>query len=255
LFRFKPISTATLINAIPDFALCAGFLITWISPYAFGDRSISRFISLILLEFSALIAGVIVSPLIRTAVYFFGGNARANRTRPQDRESVRDRTRNRTLRTSQTAWSLRGVGAFMFEIFAVGYYVFIVLIAIVVILVLRNPGGINSSSLWWFGLLLLNRSFASTFSHDDPATEFARIAPIFGIQMVTYVVLLMSAITLPLPRLGITPGVMAVQWPSAAGHSGEIYNDQPWRFLAWGAAYYAAIAIGELVGTTGSFPE
>ncbi len=250
LFRFHPISAATIVNAAPDFALSAGFLISWIAPYTFGKHTISRFVTLVLLEFSALIAGIIVSPLIRMVVYFFGEENRANsektRANVENRASIRDRWRK---------WFLRDLGALVLQILAVGYSAFAIMLAIVVILVLRNPSGIYSSSLWWFGLLLLNRTFASIFSTEDPATEFARLAPMFGCQILSYIVLFGLAMTLPLPRLGIGATVMAVQWPSAAGHSGEIFNDQPWRFIAWGAAYYAAIAIAELFGLEASVPE
>ena len=244
-----------MVNAAPDFVLSAGFLISWIAPYTFGQHTISRFITIVLLEFSALIAGIIVSPLIRMAVYFVRDENRAVRTNPENRGSIRGRRRESPLREGSTAWSLRDFGARVFQILAVGYYAFVILLAIVVILVLRNPSGIYSSSLWWFGLLLLNRTFASISSTEDPSTEFARLAPMFGFEILSYVVLFGLTMTLPLPRLGITASVMAVQWPSAAGHSGEVFNDQPWRFIAWGAAYYAAIAIGELFGLEASLPE
>ena len=202
-----------------------------------------------------MLAGVIFSPLIRMAVHFVGGQSHADRRKREEQIGAGNRSAKQSLRENRSGWSLRDIGSLAIQIVAVGYYAFIVLVAIVVVLLFRNPGGINSSSLWWFALLLINRTFGSAYSNNDPATEFARVAPMFGVQMVSYVVLLMLAMMLPLPRLGITTSVMAVQWPSAVGHSGEVYNDQPWRFVAWGAAYYAAIAIGELFGIASSFTE
>jgi len=152
-------------------------------------------------------------------------------------------------------WSLRDLGTLALQVFALSYYAFAILIAIVVILLLRNPGGINASSWWWLGLLLVNRTFASTYSTSDPGQEFARLAPLFGFQIINYVILFVLAITLPLPRLGINPVVAAIQWPSAPSHVGEVFNDQPWRFIAWGAAYYTLAAIGELFGLSASVPD
>src|SRR5229473_3760929 len=106
LFTFQPISIATIVNAAPDFALSAGFLISWIAPYTFGMHTISRFITLILLELSALIAGIIVAPLIRMAFYFIADENRAN---SENRASIRDRS---------TKWSLRALGALVIQILA-----------------------------------------------------------------------------------------------------------------------------------------
>jgi hypothetical protein len=189
------------------------------------------------------------------AVYFIGGQSHADRGKREERIGAGNRSVKQSLRERPSGWSLRDIGSLAIQTVAVSYYAFIVLVAIVVVLLFRNPGGINSSSLWWFALLVINRTFGSIYSNNDPATEFARVAPMFGVQMVSYVVLFILAMTLPLPRLGITTSVMAVQWPSAVGHSGEVYNDQPWRFVAWGAAYYAAVAIGELFGIASSFTE
>src|SRR5216684_357863 len=113
LFTFQPISIATIVNAAPDFALSAGFLISWIAPYTFGMHTISRFITLILLELSALIAGIIVAPLIRIAFYFIADETRANS------ENTRANSENRAIiRDRSTKWTLRALGALVIQILA-----------------------------------------------------------------------------------------------------------------------------------------
>lgn len=51
MISYLKLAGRMLWSAGPDFALAATFLITWIAPYTFGERSVHRFTFLMLLEF------------------------------------------------------------------------------------------------------------------------------------------------------------------------------------------------------------
>jgi hypothetical protein len=47
----SPVSLPDAAAAIPDLALAAAFIVTWISPYALGTRAVWHLVMVILLEF------------------------------------------------------------------------------------------------------------------------------------------------------------------------------------------------------------
>jgi hypothetical protein len=63
-------SLAAVLNAAPDLATAAAFVVTWVAPTTFGERALSRFMLVMLLEFfvvhsSAFIGAVALSDLPR----------------------------------------------------------------------------------------------------------------------------------------------------------------------------------------------
>lgn len=96
--------------------------------------------------------------------------------------------------------------------------------------------------LWAFWTLVLNRLAGVLLGQggDDGAAAVVRAGWAAG--MMFYLLATFATILLPLPRLGITPDVVAAQHFTASG----LWVEQPWRALAMAAVYYTLQGVSTL---------
>jgi hypothetical protein len=69
------VRSGSVVNALPDFALAAVFLVSWVSPTAFGARTVTRLLLVMLLEF------IIIHSAAFMGTVAFGPAKRGLRTR------------------------------------------------------------------------------------------------------------------------------------------------------------------------------
>lgn len=187
-----------LIAAIPDFGLAGFFMISWLHPYAFGNRMLSRLELMMLMEFIILHSAAFMA----CAMAF---------------------PRSRIVKTG----GVIGLGLF--------YTLFV---------------GVFSMSFhtWWplasFWFLLVNRMMAVMMGKAPVARDLGYIIAGWAAGVIFYLAYAMLTALVNIPRLGITTAVQMAQPPSVGG----LWAEEPWRVVAFGAFYYASIAVTELFG-------
>lgn len=102
---------------------------------------------------------------------------------------------------------------------------------------------------WWpfvsFWLLTLNR-LTGVLLHrdrDDAAGAQGVFMACWGLTTMCYLIGAVSTSAMPLPRLGFTPDVVA----SLHLEGGGLWVDEPWRVVAFGGVYFAAVGLLELL--------
>ena len=96
--------------------------------------------------------------------------------------------------------------------------------------------------LWAFWMLVLNRLAGVLLGQggDDGAAAVVRAG--WAASVMFYLLATLLTLLIPLPRLGITPDVVAAQHFTSSG----AWIEQPWRVLAMAAVYYTLQGVSTL---------
>lgn len=96
--------------------------------------------------------------------------------------------------------------------------------------------------LWAFWMLVLNRLAGVLLGQggDDGAAAVVRAG--WGASVAFYVLTLFMTLFIPLPRLGITPDIVAAPHFTSSG----AWVEQPWRVLAMAAVYFTLQGVSTL---------
>lgn len=98
--------------------------------------------------------------------------------------------------------------------------------------------------LWSFWGLTANRMLGGLFLRGDPDAHREYVARSWAGGALFYLLFAFVTTLAPIPRLGLTPGEVA----SLRLEGGGLWIDEPWRPIAFGTFYFAAIALSELAG-------
>jgi hypothetical protein len=96
--------------------------------------------------------------------------------------------------------------------------------------------------IWAFWGLVLNRLLGIFFGKALSGQEKAMIMSSWGIGVFCYVMLVFATVMLPVPALGVTQEAIDLQGFSMEG----LWIEEPFRVLAFGFLYFAAIGLWEL---------
>nr|ADC36069.1 hypothetical protein [uncultured bacterium 213] len=183
-------------SAVPDLTLGVSYLTTWISPGAFGARSLHYLTLMALLEF------VVIHSAVFMGAVAVGEAPRSTRTA-----------------------LIVGLAVF-YSIFVVGFAL-----------------GLGA---WWpvsaFWLLTLNRLTGVLFSTAPSGQEKDAMGRDWATSMALYIGWAFVTVFAPVPRLGITAAVAASNRVPGTG----LWIDEPFRLVAFGAAYYLSRGVLEL---------
>jgi hypothetical protein len=101
---------------------------------------------------------------------------------------------------------------------------------------------------WWpfaaFWGLTLNRMLGVLFGGAPDGREKGAVLAGWMVSVALYVVLAGITASVPLPALGVTPAIIALQQWSGSG----LWLEQPHRVVAFGFLYFTGQAVFELVG-------
>ena len=186
------------MEALPDLAIAATALATWIRPEAVGPRTVRYFVLLMLLEF-----------IVVHSAGFMGMVALGRET------------------PAAKARAMLGFGV-LYSLFLVGFCV---------------PFG-----EWWpmaaFWGLALNRLLGGLASPALGADARLQVQREWAAAVVCYLVAVFATVLLPVPRLGITPSIVAGQDLPGSG----LWISQPHRVVACAALYYGLMGWSKLAG-------
>lgn len=201
----KPSSQTRMVDlfaALPDLGMAAFCLVVWIDPMLFGPQVVRYIVLTMLLEFI----------VVHSAAFMGSVAVGALQVKP-------------LLRYGPTV-GIIGLGA-MYSLFVLGFCL--------------------AFKTWWpmaaFWLLTINRLLGVIIGQgrNDAETKqlvmggwaVGAMAYLFGAFFTTLV---------PLPRLGIDPGIV-----NGAGLPGEgLWIDEPWRAVVFGMIYFGLIGWYEL---------
>lgn len=196
---------AHLISALPSFFISGMFLITWIAPDAFGEKTITYLMLVMLLEFINV-----------HAAGFMG--------------------------TTIISDSGRGTKATMIVGLGVFYTLFVGAFA-------------ASFEQWWplwaFWGLVLNRLLGVLLGKALTGQERKMIETSWAIGVFCYVMLVFATVILPVPSFGVSSEVIARQGFTMGG----LWIDEPYRLMAFGFLYFAAIGMTELFSYKWTFQK
>jgi hypothetical protein len=96
--------------------------------------------------------------------------------------------------------------------------------------------------VWAFWGLTLNRLLTVILSGQPKGEDASSMKAGWAISVALYLFWVIGTLLLPLPRLGIEPGMLASGGEGASG----VWVDQPHRLLAAGAGYFLSQAYVEL---------
>lgn len=100
---------------------------------------------------------------------------------------------------------------------------------------------------WWpfttFWILILNRIMSVLISPTDDVRAFPVVMITWAVGAALYLAFAALTSALPIPALGITPDVIAAQ----GFHLSGLWVDEPWRPIAFGAFYFFAFGVAELL--------
>ncbi|MEO8031659.1 MAG: hypothetical protein ABJC74_01045 [Gemmatimonadota bacterium] len=103
---------------------------------------------------------------------------------------------------------------------------------------------------WWpfttFWILIANRIMSVVISPAEDITAFPVVIVTWAIGAVLYLLGAVVSSSIPLPRFGITPEIVALQ----DFHSAGLWVEEPWRPLAFGVFYFTMFGIAELIMAT-----
>lgn len=121
------------------------------------------------------------------------------------------------------------------EIVAVGLFYTIFVAAFAIVFHQTWP-------LWAFWILVVNRLAGVLLGQGGRGGAAAVVRAGWTAGITFYLVTLYVAILLPLPRLGITPAVVAAHPAAATG----LWVDEPWRVLAMATLYFTLQGVSTL---------
>jgi hypothetical protein len=104
--------------------------------------------------------------------------------------------------------------------------------------------------LWSFWGLTLNRVLGAVLFRGNDVERMSYVTRSWAGGALFYLLFAFATVLLPVPRLGLTPGVVA----DLGLEGGGLWISEPWRPIAFGTFYFAAVALSELVGH-GWMPE
>ena len=105
--------------------------------------------------------------------------------------------------------------------------------------------------LWAFWGLVLNRLLGVLLGKALTGQERKMIESSWAIGVFCYVMLVFATIMLPVPALGVTAGIIARQELTGSG----LWIDEPYRMMAFGFLYFAAIGMTELFSYKWTFQK
>ncbi|HEY3416514.1 MAG TPA: hypothetical protein VGM23_06495 [Armatimonadota bacterium] len=97
---------------------------------------------------------------------------------------------------------------------------------------------------WSFALLLGNRLLTVILDRQPDEAQKRRIQGGWALSVLFFLVFVALTTFIPLPALGIA----SVHMPPQLQPGGGVWNNEPWRLLAFGVLYFAAQGIAEVVG-------
>jgi len=97
--------------------------------------------------------------------------------------------------------------------------------------------------LWVFAYLFVCRFMYVLASSGDVERRFAAAAAVWGVSALAYLGGAFFTVLVPLPRLGITPEVVAAM--DLSRNMSGAWIDKPWIVLAFGAIYFAVQAAAQ----------
>ena len=108
---------------------------------------------------------------------------------------------------------------------------------------------------WWpfvsFWLLTLNRLTVLLFSQAKEGRARETLQASWGAGALCYLVGVGITTVLPVPRLGVSPGIVS----SLNLTGGGLWIDQPWRVLAFATFYFGATGLLEATGFAALVPR
>lgn len=100
---------------------------------------------------------------------------------------------------------------------------------------------------WWpfvtFWILIANRILSVLVSPAEDLRDFPVVHVMWAIGAALYLAGVAVTSVLPIPRLGVTPAIVALQ----GFHSSGLWIDEPWRPLAFGVFYFGLFGVAELL--------
>ena len=96
--------------------------------------------------------------------------------------------------------------------------------------------------MWAFWGLVVNRLLGVLLGKAPTGQEKSMVRTSWAIGMFCYVMLVFATVMLPVPSFGVTSEVIARQGFTASG----LWIDEPYRMMAFGFLYFAAIGLTEL---------
>jgi hypothetical protein len=193
--RTVPGAIRRLLSASSDLGLGASYLITWISPTAFGSRGFPYLLLVMLFEFIVIHSAALMGSTI-----------------------LSDGSR---LKKFGSVLAL----AALYSLFVFAY--------------------VAIFHVWWpataFALLTLNRLTPVLLgTRRNAGSAIAQTG--WAASAATYVIVVILTVLVPLPRLGVTPAVVAAAHLPGTG----IWVDEPYRLLAAGGFYFTVQGLAEL---------
>jgi hypothetical protein len=100
----------------------------------------------------------------------------------------------------------------------------------------------TSWPLWSFWGLMLNRLLSLILGQAPEGEEMALVQRGWAATALFYLGFVALTAVVPVPRLGLTPGIVAQLHIPGSG----LWVSQPWRVMAFGFLYFTAVGISEL---------
>ncbi len=100
----------------------------------------------------------------------------------------------------------------------------------------------SSSPLWTFSWLVVSRLASVWLGGESSFAATQRALTRWGLSVLLYILGVVLTSILPLPRLGLTPEVVATLGIPGSG----LWVDSPQKLLAFGALYFGLLALDEL---------
>ena len=100
----------------------------------------------------------------------------------------------------------------------------------------------SSSPLWTFGWLIASRLASVWLGGESSFAATQRALTRWGLSVLLYILGVVLTSILPLPRLGLTPEVVATLGIPGSG----LWVDSPQKLLVFGALYFGILALDEL---------
>lgn len=185
-----------LLAALPHFAFAGAFLVVWIHPLHYGDKTVSRFMMVMLLEFF-----VVHSTGFLNAVAFSGDSL---------------------LRRAAMFLGLLAFYVLMVGGISLGFGTFSPLLAFLALMVSKFPAAVVQR-------------------HPGEGMSFAMTQ--WAAMVVCYLAAVFAGVILPLPTLGVTPDVIALQQFEGSG----AWLEAPQTVLASGFIYFTLLGIFEII--------
>ncbi len=196
--------------AAPQLVAAFAYLAVWISPQSF-DPSLLKILML----------GMVIEFLLIHSFAFMG-----LLSQPDDHTDTK-----------------RKRGRFRRSLVVLGFGLFYLGFAAALAMAFDSTGPV-----WTFGWLILSRLASVWFGGASSFEASQRAMSRWGISVLLYILGVVMTSLLPLPRLGLTPDVIATLGIPGSG----LWVDSPQKLLAFGALYFGLLAFDELGYAAGS---